>query len=178
MDHLLHELPCALPCKKSRVLCFISPWQQMATVATLMIKTTKLSRQPPAQSCPLHKSRWAHSQGTGGSPLPPTVGTLVFILRRECDDPASLGCDSVAQGGSAGTYLFHQLGEVCAVGGRQPEQGARAGAQRRSVAHDQDDACCRMSNSSRFKRAQRAPFIRRGVPNVLAVKLPHVAPTP
>lgn len=85
--------------------------------------------------------------------------------------------DFVVRRGRAGTYLSHQLGEVRAVPGRQPEQRARAGVQRRAVAHDQDDACWE-EEELKVQAGTGNAFTRLEVPTVPGVRLPHGAPTP
>lgn len=90
-DHLINyrrgeELSCELTFEKSRVLCFTGSQQQVAKVAILTVSTTNCSHRPPAQGRPVHKSRRACPQGTGGALLPWAVRTLVFILSRERED--------------------------------------------------------------------------------------------
>ena len=134
----------------------------MAKVAFLMVSL-------PAAPCPgppaLCIRAGGHILRAGGSLLPWAVRTRVFILRRGCEDGL---CPWAARLGGPGrkerSYLSHQLGEVRAVSGRQPEERACAGVQRRAMAHYEDDACCRIKSSSRSRQAQRASFIRLGGP--------------
>ena len=74
--------------------------------------------------------------------LPWVVQDICLCSEKGVWGPTSSGCLLPwPQEKRGGAYLSHELGEVRAVPGQQPEQWASAGVQRRAVAHNQDDAC-------------------------------------
>ena len=85
--------------------------------------------------------------------LPWVVQDICLCSEKGVWGPASSGCLLPwLQEKRGGTYLSHELGEVCAVPGRQPEQRSSTGVQRRAMAHNQDDTHC----------GRKAPRVRAG----------------
>ena len=75
--------------------------------------------------------------------MPWVVQDICLCSEKGVWGPTSSGCLLPwPQEKRGGAYLSHELGEVRAVPGRQPEQRASASVQCRAMAHDQDDACC------------------------------------